>query len=198
MLSNFSQYSPQGLISPQGAGWPQMSPGQFGQPGANSGNAAFGQESGQAGFGPQSPFGFGGQSNAFAQNPLTANPFWQNPSAPNPYLNSPQSQGYVANNPLQGAFGGQSGMHNPQYVIAVLGQLAQQFSVHSATAQQIGIALHQLVQQLLVQSYSGGAGQYSGQGAFAGPPGGPQSGYYGGFNPQSAQAWGANRPQTIQ
>jgi hypothetical protein len=189
MLSNFSQYSPLGLIPPQGAGWLQMSPGLFGQPGANGGNAPFAHESVQAGFGPQFPFGFGGQANAFAQNPLTPNPFWQNPFA-TPYMNSPLSQGYPANNP--------SAVHNPQHVVAVLGQLAQQFSVHAATTQQIGIALHQLVQQLLVQSAAGGlgaggGGQYSGQSPFAGTQGG-----YGGFNPQAAQGWGANRPQTIQ
>src|SRR5438132_8086839 len=47
MLSNFSPFSPQGLIPQfpglQGAGWPQMSPGLFGQPGAyNSGYVPFG------------------------------------------------------------------------------------------------------------------------------------------------------------
>lgn len=178
MLANFSQFSPQGLIPPQGAGWPQMSPGLFGQLGANSGNSAFGQESAQGGLGLQSPFG------------------WQNPFTSSPYLNSPLSQGYLANSPLQGqgANAGPSAMHNPQYIIAVLGQIAQQFYAHSATAQQIGIGLHQLVQQLLVQSSSGGgAGQYFGQGHFGGT-----QGSYSGFNPQAAQFWGANRPQTIQ
>jgi hypothetical protein len=42
MLSYFSQYSPQGLMPQfpsglQGAGWPQMSPGLFGQPGGHGG-----------------------------------------------------------------------------------------------------------------------------------------------------------------
>jgi hypothetical protein len=180
MLSNFSPYSPQGPMPPQGAGWPQMSPGLFSQPGAN-GYASFGHEPGQTAFGPQLPFGFGGQANTFPQNPLTPNPYGPNPFATTPYLNSPLSQGNLANNPLLGAFGGQSAAHNPQHVIAVLGQLAQQFSVHSAITQQISFAVHQLVQQLLVQSYSGGG-----------------LGAYSGFNPQAAQPWGANRPQTIQ
>jgi len=176
MLANFSQFSPQGLIPPQGAGWPQMNPGLFGQLGANSGNSVFGQESVQAGPGLQSPFG------------------WQNPFTTTPYLNSPLFQGNLGNSPLPGANAGPLAMHNPQYVIAVLGQIAQQFYVHSATVQQIGIALHQLVQQLLLQSSSGGGvGQYFGPGYFGGTQGG-----YSGFNPQTAQFWGANRPQTIQ
>ena len=165
MQSNFSQYSPQGLFSPQGAGWPQqMSPGLFGQPGANSGYAQFGQDFGQAGFGPQSPFGLGGQGNPFGQSPF----------------------GQQA----------QPGPHHTQHLVALLGQIAQHLAIHNAMTQQVGIALHQLVQQLAVQSYSGGGaggGQYFGQNPFAGAQGG-----YGGFNPQAAQAWGANRQQTIQ
>jgi hypothetical protein len=188
MQSIFSQYSPQGLVSPQGAVWPQqMSPGPFGQPGGNSGNALFGQEFGQAGFGPQYPFGLGGQPNAFAQNPFTPNPFGQSPFAASPYLQ---------NNPLLGSIAGQQAPHHTQHLIALLGQIAQQLSIHNAMTQQVGIALHQLVQQLAVQSYSGGGaggGQYFGQNPFAGAQGG-----YSGFNPQVAQAWGANRPQTIQ
>jgi hypothetical protein len=185
MQSIFSQYSPQGLLSPQGAGWPQqMSPGLFGQPGAYSGSAQFGPDSGQAGFGPQNPFGLGGLPNAFAQNP-----FGQSPFAANPYLQ---------NNPLLGSFAGQQAPQHTQHLIALLGQIAQHLSIHNAMTQQVGIALHQLVQQLAAQSYSGsgfgaGGGQYFGQNPFAGAQGG-----YGGFNPQAAQAWGANRQQTIQ
>jgi hypothetical protein len=170
MVSNFSQYSPQGLASQfpglQGAGWPQMSPGLFGQPGMSGGNVSFGQDSGQA---------------------------------------------------LQ---------HPAQHLVTVLGQLAQQLAAHAAVTQQIGIAVHQLAQQLGAQSLQGypsgfgagqafagigppyagvgqpfglgGGGQYFGQNPFAGAI---QAGYgqggYGGFNPQ-AQAWGANRQQTIQ
>ena len=166
MQSNFSQYSPQGLFSPQGAGWPQqMSPGLFGQPGVNSGNALFGQEFGQY------PLGLGGQGNPFGQNPFGQSPFGQQ---------------------------AQQGPHHTQHLIALLGHIAQQLSIHNAMTQQVGIALQQLVQQLAAQSYSGsgfgaGGGQYFGQNPFAGGQGG-----YGGFNPQAAQAWGANRPQTIQ
>jgi hypothetical protein len=219
MLSNLSQYSPQGLLPQfpglQAAGWPQMSPGLFTQPGANSGNASFGHESGQAGFGQQYPFG--AQANSFQQNPFAQNQFLQNPFAMNPYLQSQLLQGSLAHNPQQ-------------HIVAILGHLAQQLSIHGALTQQIAIALHQLTQQLAVQSlqsYPGGlgagqafagsgqpyaagagqplgfggsyfgsptsgAGQYFGQNPFASAQGG-----YGGFNPQ-AQAWGANRPQTIQ
>src|SRR5712672_2281916 len=81
MVSNFSQYSPQGLASQfpglQGAGWPQMNPGLFGQPGMGGGNVPFGQDSGQAGLDQQYPFG--AQTNSFAQTPFTQNPFLQNP-----------------------------------------------------------------------------------------------------------------------
>ena len=178
MVSNFSQYSPQGLASPfpglQGTGWPQMSPGLFGQPGVSGGNVPFGQDS--------------------AQTPFTQNPFQQHPA---------------------------------HQLVTVLGQLAQQLAAHGAITQQIGIALHHLAHQLggaqSQQGYPGGfgagqgfagvgppyagvgqpfglggGGQYFGQNPFAG---GIQAGYgqggYSGFNPQ-AQAWGANRQQTIQ
>ena len=168
MVSNLSQYSPQGLASQfpglQGAGWPQMSPGLFGQPGMSGGNVSFGQD-----------------------------PYQQHPT---------------------------------QHLVAVLGQLAQQLAAHGAITQQIGIALHQLAQQLGAQSLQGhpggvgagqafagvgspyagvgqpfglgGGGQYFGQNPFAGAiPAGYGQGGYSGFNPQ-AQAWSANRQQTIQ
>jgi hypothetical protein len=174
MVSNFSQYSPPGLASQfpglQGAGSPQMSPGLFGQPGVGGGNVPFGQD--------------------FAQTPFTQNPFLQHPA---------------------------------QQLVTVLGQLALQLAAHAAMTQQIGIALHQLAHQLggaqsqgaqSQQGYPGGfgAGQafagvgppYAGVGQPFGPGGGgqyfgqnPFAGGYSGFNPQ-AQAWGANRPQTIQ
>ena len=196
MMSNLSQFSPQGLMpqfpGPQGAGWPQMNPGLFGQPGAYGGNTSFGHDFNQAGFGPQPAFG--GQANAQSQNPfapLTQNQsgqFGQSPGTTNPYL-----QAY-----LQGQLG-QQAPHNPQHILAVLGQLAQQFAVHSILTQQIGVTLQQLAQQLAVQSYGGGlgagGGQYFGQSPFAG------SGYGGGFNPgfnPQAQAWGASRSPTIQ
>jgi hypothetical protein len=195
MVSNLSQYSPQGLASQfpglQGAGWPQMSPGLFGQPGMGGGNVPFGLDTAQAGLSQQYPFG--AQTNSFAQTPFTQNPFLQHPA---------------------------------QHLVTVLGQLALQLAAHGAVTQQIGIALQQLTQQLGAQSLQGypggfgagqafagagppfagvgqpfglgGGGQYFGQNPFAGAI---QAGYgqggYSGFNPQ-AQAWGANRPQTIQ
>ena len=69
MLSNFSQYSPQGFIPQfpglQGTGWPQMSPGLFGQPGAYAGFVPFAHEPALAGMYPT--------------------PFLQNPFVPSPY-----------------------------------------------------------------------------------------------------------------
>jgi hypothetical protein len=224
MVLNPSQYSPQGLLPQfpgwQGAGSPQMSPGLFGQPGANGGAPPFGQESGQAGLNQQYPFG--GQTNSFQPNPFaqpfTQNQFAQSPFATNPYLQSQLLQSSLALNPHLNSHAGHAGAHNPtQHIITALGQIAQQFSVHGAMTQQIGIALHQLAQQLAqnlqTQTYAGqthagagqpfgfggpfagnpaGGGQYFGQNPFAGAQGG-----YGGFSPQ-AQAWGANRQQTIQ
>jgi hypothetical protein len=180
-----------------------MGPGLFGQPGANGGALPFGQESGQAGLNQQYPFG--AQTNSFQHNPFaqpfTQNQFLQSPFATNPYLQSQLLQSSPAHNPTQ-------------HIITALGQLAQQFSVHGAMTQQIGIALQQLAQQLATQSLqtqayasagqplgfggsfvgnpAGSGGQYFGQNPFAGAQGG-----YGGFSPQ-AQAWGANRQQTIQ
>jgi hypothetical protein len=187
MVPNFSQYSPQGLASQfpglQGAGWPQLNPGLFGQPGPGGGNVSFGPDSGQPGLGQQYPFG--AQTNSSAQNPFVQNPFVTQPYQQNPLL--------------QGSFA-----HSPaQHLVTLLGQLALQLAAHGAVTQQIGIALHQVAQQLGAQSLQGyasgfGGGQYFGQNPFAGAV---QAGYgqggYSGFNPQG-QAWGANRPQTIQ
>ena len=142
MVSNFPQYSPQGLASQfsglQGAGWPQMNPGLFGQPGMSGGNVSFGQ-----------------------------------------------------------SFGQDSG-HPAQHLVTVLGQLAQQLAAHAAVTQQIGIALHQLTQQLGAlspQGYQGYPGGFGAGQAFAGigPP-------YAGFGQPFGlgSAWGANRQQTIQ
>jgi hypothetical protein len=186
MLSNYSQYSPQALMSQfpglQGAGWP---------PGAYSGIAPFGYEPGQAGMG---------------QNPFL------HPFTPNQFL-SP-----FATTPLLSSFAGYAGAHHPvQQIVLVLGQLAQQISVQGAVIQQVSIALQQLVQQLAVHSLQSHGGLGAGQ-AFAGagqpfigagqplgiggpflqnPFAGATQGGYGGFSPQ-AQAWGANRAQTIQ
>jgi hypothetical protein len=234
MLSNLSQFSPQGLIPQfaglQTAGFPQMPPGLFAQPGAYNGNVQFGHESGQAGLTHQSAFG-GGQPNPFpqSQNPFLQNPFAANPYQTNPYPQGPWLQSPAAHNPLQNSFAGPAGNIPVQQIVPLLAQLAQQIAVQSAVAQQIGIAVHQLAHQLAVQGlqsypgsgfgsgqafagagqqFSGGAAQPFGPGGpFLGTPGAqyfapnsfntPQGGY-GGFNPQQAQAWGANRPQTIQ
>jgi len=94
----------------------------------------------------------------------------------------------LGHNPLLSSFAGYAGAHNPaQQIVLVLGQLAQQISVQSALIQQISIALQQLVHQ--------GGGLGAGQ-AFAGA-GQPFIGAGQYFSPQ-AQAWGANRAQTIQ
>jgi hypothetical protein len=217
MLSNPSQYSPQGLVSQfpglQAAGLPQMNPGLFGQPGAYNGNAHFGNaqlgpEFGQGGFSQQFPPGgqLGGQANPFAQNSFLQNPSVQNPFAagpfgPNPYLQS-QWQSPVGPNPFLSPFAGQAGAHIPAHqIVPVLGQLAQQIAIQSAVAQQIGIAVHQLAHQLASQGLQGqgyAQGGYGGQGlqgqAYA-------QGGYGGQGPQAqgwGQPWGANRQQTIQ
>jgi len=157
----------------QGAGWP---------PGAYSGNAPFGYEPGQAG-GHTNPF-----VNPFLQNPFTQNQFSLSPFAPTPHPPSQLLLSPLAYNPLLSSFAGYAGAHHPvQQIVLVLGQLAQQISVQTAMTQQISIALQQLVHQLAVQGLPShqGAGLSAFQGA------------YGGFTPQ-AQAWGANRAQTIQ
>ena len=205
MLSNPSQYSPQALMSqfsgPQAAGSPQMSPGLFGQPGANGAYAAFGADPSQAGQGQ--PYPCGAQTNPFLQHP-----FIQGQFAQNPYLQSPSWQGSPVHNPSLNSFAGPAGAQNPgQHVIALLGQLAQHVSVHAAITQQIGIALHQLTQQLAVQSSAYGGGLGIGQppgfgGPFAASPGGAQyfgqSPFAGGQGGYAGFGWGANRPQTIQ
>jgi hypothetical protein len=159
MLSNPSQYSPQGLMPQfpglQAGGFPQMNPALFGQSGAY--NGAFGQESAQAGLSQQFPFG--GQMNPFLQNPLAQTQFSQGPFGTNPYLQSPWQQGHVGHNPLQNSFGGNAGLNIPaQHLVPLLGQLAQQIAIQNALAQQIGIAVHQLAHQLAVQGMQGNAG----------------------------------------
>jgi hypothetical protein len=211
MLSNPSQYSPQSLIPQfpglQAGGLPQMNPGLFGQPGAYNGNAHFGNaqlgpESGQAGFGQ--PFSLGGQANpssqnSFLQNPSVQNPFAANPFAPNPHLQG-QWQSPVGSHPFMSAFG-QPGAHIPAHqIVPVLVQLAQQIAIQSVVAQQIGIAVHQLAQQLASQGLQGPGYPQGGPSYAQGGQGYAQGGY-GGLGPQSqgwGQPWGANRPQTIQ
>jgi hypothetical protein len=186
MLSNLSQYPPQGLLPQfpglQAAGIPQFSQGLFGQPGAyngaHNGNGLSGQEFAQSPLGQQAPFA--GQINPFLPNPQAQNQFSHSQFAPNPSLFSP------TNIPTH-------------HLVPVLGQLAQQLAYHSAVTQQIGIAVHQLAHHLAQQALPGygGGGLGAGQG-----PGGPAFGAqgfggYGGFGPQ-AQGWGGNRSQTIQ
>jgi hypothetical protein len=211
MLSNLSQYPPQGLLPQfpglQAAGIPQFSQGLFGQPGAYNGSGLSGQESAQSPLGQQAPFA--GQINPFQHNPQAQNQFSQGPFAPNPYLPSPWGQGYVGYNQLQNAFGGNAATNIPtQHLVPVLGQLAQQLAYQNAVTQQIGIAVHQLAHHLAQQALQGygggglGAGQGPGGQAFGGQGFGAQGfggqfGGYGGFGPQ-AQGWGGNRPQTIQ
>jgi hypothetical protein len=171
MLSNLSQFSPQGL-GPQFPGFQAAGPGQFnpaafGQPGPFGGNAAFGHDPGQFGAGQQQP-PFGAQTGWFAQNPFAS-------LAIHPY----QLQAYQ----LQGQ------------LLPVLGQVAQQIALQTAMTQQIGIVLHQLAQQLGVhglqsqQGFGLGGGQQFGLGASGQP--------FGGFTPQTP-GWGGGRPQTIQ
>ncbi|TLZ63567.1 MAG: hypothetical protein E6K20_01190 [Gammaproteobacteria bacterium] len=183
MLSNLSQYSPQGFVPQfhglQGAGWPQMGPGPFAQPGAYPGLVPFAHEPALTGMYP-SPF---------LQTPFAATPFAATPFAP--------AIGY---NPLL-SLAGYAGAHHPaQQIVLVLGQLAQQISVQTALTQQISIALQQLVHQLAVQGLQipgAGLGAFGGQYFAQNPFAGATQGAYGGFSPQ-AQVWGANRAQTIQ
>jgi hypothetical protein len=180
MLSGYSQWSPQGFI-PQFYGQqgftPQMSPGYTGQTGAYGGNVPLGQEHGQ-----------------FAHSPLYASAFAHNPFAQTQGWGSP----YAAN-----SFAGLQGVPGIQQLAPVLGYLAQQLAARGMIEQQIGLALHQLVQHVAIQAAHGrlggdiGAAQYFAGLGFggAGQPFAP--GFNQGFNP-ATQGWGASRPQTIQ
>ncbi len=95
---------------------------------------------------------------------------------------------------LQGQSGANSQIHNSVQTVAVLVQLAQQLAMQCAItqqfAQQLNLAVQQLANQLAVQGLQG---QYFGQNPYAAAA----QGAYPGFNPQ-VQAWGLNRPQSIQ
>ena len=168
MLSNFSQFSPQGfgpqLPGFQAGGPGQFNPAAFGQHGLFGGNAPFGQEAGHFGAGQQQ-YPFGSPPGSLAQHPF--GPFGTSPYG----LQSPQLQNQL---------------------LPMLGHIAQQVALQTAITQQIGFVLHQLAQQLGVygsqaqQGFGLGTGQ-----AFAG--GQP----FGGFTPQT-QGWGGGRSQTIQ
>jgi hypothetical protein len=155
MLSNFSQFAPQGQAPHfpglQAGGSPQLNPALFGLPGVYA-NGWLGQEPGLQG----------------GSQPV---PQWS--AAINPFI---------------------SPGHNTLPTLPVLAQLAQQLATQSAlthqVAQQISVAVQHLAHQLAPQGLQG---QYYGQNPFAGSmPGG-----YPGANPY-AQAWGANRPPSIQ
>ena len=175
MLSNFSQYAPQGL-APQIPGMQPIGPLQLnsalpGQPGIY-GNPWLGHELGQQGPGQ---LGMGQQVPPWAGQ---FNPFVQNPFAQTPFL-----LGQAANNSLQ--------------LVPALGQLAQQLAIQCALAQQIaqqiGTAVHQLAHQFALHNQQSQQGQYYGQNPFAASI----QGGYSGFNPQT-QAWGISRPPTVQ
>jgi hypothetical protein len=159
MLSNFTQFAPQGLAPQipglqipglQGIGAPQLNSVLSGQPGVFA-NAWPGYELGQPGAGQQ-PHPFGGSITPFGHNP------------------------------------------NAISLVPVLGQLTQQLAIQSVIthqlAQQIGIAVQHLAHQLSAQ---GVPAPYYGLNPYAAL----MQGGYSGFNPQ-VQAWGANRPPTIQ
>lgn len=196
MLSSFSPYVPQGLMPQfaaqlpalQGAGFPQVSPGWPGQPGAYGLTAPF------APFAEVNPYA---HVNAYLQTPFTPNQLLQNPLLPGTNAHNP----YLAHNPFLNS-GGHAGGYIPatQQIVPLLAQLAQQISFQSIVTQQLGMALHQLAQQVAAVSLQSqqalgiGAGQGSAPNPFAGvTPGG-----YGGFNPQAQPWWGGNRSQTIQ
>jgi hypothetical protein len=171
MLSNFSQFSPQGLapqfpgVFPgfQAVGPTQFSPPVFGQPGPFGGSSAFGYDGTHIGAGQQQ-YPFAAPPGWLAQNPFAA-------FATNPYN-------------VQGQ------------LVPVLGHVAQQIAQQSAVTQQLGIVLQQLAHQLGVhglqtpQAFGLGGAQPYGIGMGV-------SGQPFGFNPQTP-AWAASRPQTIQ
>jgi hypothetical protein len=165
------------------------------------GNVPFGLDSAQAGLSQQYPFGahpFGAQTNSFAQTPFTQNPFLQHPA-----------QHLVT---VLGQLALQLAAHGAvtQQLGIALQQLTQQLGAQSLQGYPGGFGAGQAFAGVgppyagVGQPFGlGGGGQYFGQNPFAGAiqagygQGGYGQGGYSGFNPQ-AQAWGANRPQTIQ
>jgi len=101
---------------------------------------------------------------------------------------------FVQNPLAQAAFLPGQAVTNSVQLVPALVQLAQQLTIQCALAQQIaqqiGSAVHHLAHQLALQSHQG---QYYGQNPFAASI----QGGYSGFNPQT-QAWGINRPPTVQ
>lgn len=141
MLSNFSQYAPQGLVPQipglQGIGAPQLNSAS-GQPGIYP-NGWSGHELGQ-----QAP-NWGGQINPFGHSPLLQQaPFL--PPGLNPNL---QAQGGI-----------NAQISNTVQMVPVLGQLAQQLTIQCAIAQQfaqqLSVAVQHLAHQLAAQGLQGG------------------------------------------
>jgi hypothetical protein len=121
--------------------------------------------------------GFGGLG-GFGQPGQFGNPF----QSQLPWQGQGQSQGLQQ---------GQGTYALAQQLVVALGQLAHQISIQSVVSQQIGAALQHLTQQLQGQT-SGMQG--FGMGQLYGQPYGQQP-----FGAQPAwQAWGGQRPQTIQ
>jgi hypothetical protein len=190
LLNPSSYFLPQGFTQFAGAPIAGPNPGIFGQAGVYGGNSQFGYPPAMSGLGQppqpsQQPLG----------GPFTASPllsaYWQNPAWQSPFASMP----FYGN-----SLAGHAEAHNPlTQILPVLVQLAQQISVHGTVAQQIGMVLQQLTQQLAIasphlQQAAFSAAQSFGQNPFTSTP----AGAYAGFNPQAAQAWGATRPQTVQ
>jgi hypothetical protein len=124
------------------------------------------------------------------------NPFLQGQGAftPSPFAQSPFAQSPYAYNPFLASGSAHAVHHTAQLTVQILGQLAQQILLQGSLTQQIGGAIYQLAQlaaQSVQSQQSLGPGQGFGQMSYGSP------GAQAGFNPQ-AQAWGLNRPTTIQ
>ena len=213
MLSNLSQYSPQGLLPQfpglQTAASPQTTPGLFGQPGAYNGHAQFGHESGQAWQTQQFPqsqqFPFGAHQGVNIQSQ-------QIPVQQIVPLLAQLAQQIAVQSVVAQQIG--TAVHHLTHQLAA--QLASQGPQgYPGGGFGAGQAFAGVTQPFGAQPFGlngpflgGGAQPFGLAGPLLGTPGaqyfGPNSfsnspqGGYGGFNPQQAQAWGANRPQTIQ
>lgn len=150
----------------------------------------------------------------FSPQALTSTPFgaalFGQPGLPTGNSFFGQEPGFVAGshfaqNPLaQSQVPWQTQYAVGQQLLLAVGQLAQHISIQSALNQQIAAVLHQLTQQLRLHSVPGlagiGVGQPFGQQAYGQQPYGQQP--YGQmmspFGQPAWQAWGGQRPQTIQ
>lgn len=165
---------------------------------------------GSSPFGQSSSYGFNGQ----VQSPFAAQQY--------PYSGQ---MGAGQQNPFQQSSFAQ--FHPQAQIMQSLAHLAQQMLTQGAITQQVGIALHQLCQQLAAQTLQtpqsgvlgagspfgqtfglgspsvgtppfGAAGQSFGQPFTGATPGYGGIGAQGGFSPQAGLGWGAGRPPTIQ